>query len=116
MITIEFCNSIRGDAPMYIEDGDPEQRKKFASRLMELLREGQAMFLIQGQETRRIQGYDEASNQWIVFGDAQAFPREAHEPAAQTPQSSGRRGRPRKQDLVPATGTRVTAIGRSAGG
>lgn len=116
MITLEFCNSIRGDAPMYIEDSNPEQRKLFASKLMELLQEGQAIFLIQGEETRRIQGYDDVNNQWIVFADAQARPPEAHEPVMQTPQTSGKRGRPRKQDVVPAGGTRATAIGRSAGG
>lgn len=110
MVTIEFLNSFHGEAPMYIEDGDLESRKKIAPKLMELLKEGQIIFLMQGEDTRRIQGYDEASNQWQVLSDPQPRPKQAHEPG------SRRRGRPPKYDYVPAGGTRVTAIGRSAGG
>lgn len=114
MITIEFLNSVRGDKPMYVEDGEPEQRKKIASRLMELLKEGQAIFLIQGNETRRITGYDETNNQWKVQADPQPRPEQAHEPVAVG--QPRRRGRPPKHQYFPASGTRVTAIGRSAGG
>lgn len=121
MITIEFLNSIRGDAPMYIEDGDSEQRKKIAQKIMELLKEGQAIFLIQGEEVRRIQGYDEASNQWLVFADPKPRPGSTHIPEPQPSavhvlsDAPRRRGRPSLQRLS-ATGTLVTAIGRSAGG
>jgi len=109
-MVIEFLNSVRGDAPMYVEDSDPEQRKKIASKLLELLKEGQAIFLIQGDETRRIQGYDENSNEWLVLSEPHPRPAQAHEPTA-TPRTRGRQVK-----RIPAYGSRVTAIGRSAGG
>lgn len=111
MINIEFLNSVRGDAPMYIEDGEPEERRKLAEKLTDLLKEGQAMFLIQGDQTRRIQGYDEASNQWLVLSSALPRPPQTCPPAVRRG-----RGRPRLYDRVPAAGTRVTAVGRVGGG
>ncbi len=108
MITMEFLNSVRGDKPMYIEDGTPEERKKLAERLAVLLKEGQAIFLIQGNETRRIVGYDADNNQWQVFAEPKPRPAGTYSSS-----SSGRYG---GREYVSARRTRVTAIGRSAGG
>jgi hypothetical protein len=107
MITMEFLNSVRGDKSMYVEDGTPEERKKLAERLAVLLKEGQAIFLIQGNETRRIVGYDAANNQWQVF--AEPLPRPAGTYGSTSDRHNGR-------EYISARGTRVTAIGRSAGG
>ena len=109
MITIEFVNSVRGDAPMYVEDAEPNERKQLAEKLATLLREGQAIFLIQGEDTRRIQGYDDKSNQWLLLSDITPRPKHAHLPATRG------RGRPRL-DRVSAEGSKVTAVGRSRGG
>lgn len=108
MVTMEFLNSVHGDKPMYIEDDTPEERKKIAEKLAVLLKEGQAIFLIQGDETRRITGYNEAANQWEVFAEPYIRPQGAYDPSI----TNGRRGRA----YVPARNTRLTAIGRSAGG
>ncbi len=113
-MVIEFLNSVRGDKPMYLEDGDLDQRKKIGPMMMQLLKEGQAIFLIQEDNTRRITGYDEASNQWQVLSDPQLRPERAREPAnADQPRTRGGR---LTREYVPAYGTRVTAVGRSAGG
>lgn len=113
-MVIEFLNSVHGDKPMYLEDGDLDQRKKIGPMMTQLLKEGQAIFLIQGDDTRRITGYDEATNQWQVLSDPQPRPEQAHEPvSADRPRRYGRRS---TREYVPALGTRVTAVGRSAGG
>ena len=105
---MEFLNSVHGDKPMYIEDDTPEERKKIAEKLAVLLKEGQAIFLIQGDETRRITGYNEAANQWEVFAEPRDRPKATYGPTQRTAR--------RERAYIPANNTRLTAIGRSAGG
>jgi hypothetical protein len=85
---------------MYIEDVNPKERAKLAETIMNLLKEGHALFLIQGEETRRIKGYDQESNEWLVLA-------EPHE------SKIAKRGKAR----IPIDrSSRVTAVAPIAGG
>lgn len=95
-IQLEFLNSVKGDRRIYIEDSSPEGRAQLAESITRLLREGNAVFLIQGKETRLLRGYDPDANEWLVASTPQPRPAQAHVPVG--------------------GGSVVTVVGRRAGG
>ncbi|MBI3956883.1 MAG: hypothetical protein HY340_02735 [Candidatus Kerfeldbacteria bacterium] len=113
MIEFEVLSAIRGHTTMYIEDVDPAKRTELATTVTNLLNEGHVIFLIQGEETRRIQGYDADANEWLVLAtpsERKAETRMQSNPSLTT--SGFGMGRQRRS----ARGTRATAISRTAGG
>lgn len=101
MIELEVLGAIRGHTTIHIEDVEPDKRKELAETVQRLLQEGHAIFLIQGEEVRRVQGYDAQSNDWIVFA---------------TPQERRAQTRTGPTRTYRARGTRATTVPRTAGG
>ena len=114
MIEFEFLNSVHGEARMYIEDGGVDERKKIGAKIDSLLKEGQAIFLIDGNNTRQIRSYDEVTNEWLVVSDSKPNPVPVEVEQPPTPMRRGR-GRP-PLSRVYAGNSRVTALGQIAGG
>ena len=75
-ITLQFLSSIMGHSEMYIKESDPTKRAELAEQVRELIRKGNIIFLIQGEETRRIKDYDAETNEWVVIATAQEVPAE----------------------------------------
>ena len=98
MITLEVLNVGQGDKEMHIEDTTPEERDKLAETVTDLMKKGFALFLIQGQDSRQIKGYDKESHQWLLLSDAKTSPKKAG------------------TQKVSAKGSKAAAVGATAGG
>lgn len=124
-VKIDLLSSFRGDREIYLEDVTPEEREKLGQTVQELLKQGHALFLIQGEESRRIQGYDQKTNEWLVLASPHPRPpRPAGLPeeTETTANHEGllnklikRKGR-KSKDRIPAADTKVTGVAPSAGG
>lgn len=93
MVTIESLNVGFGDKEMHIEDTTPKDRDSLAEEVMGLMKKGFLLFLIQGQESRQIKGYDKDSHQWLLLSDPKTSPKRTS-----------------------AKDSKVTAVGATAGG
>lgn len=111
MIELEILGTIRGHTTIFIEDVEPEKRAELAETVQRLLKEGHVLFLIQGEDSRRIHGYDPENNQWIVQADAQQTPLQVTE-ADGRPTPTVRRRKTR----VSARGSRTMAVAPTRGG
>lgn len=98
MVTIAALNVVKGDKEIYIEDTTPEERDELANTVLDLLKKGFALFLIRGEESHQIKGYDKESHNWIILSDSKTSPKKA------------------KKEKVSAKDTTVTAVGATAGG
>lgn len=97
-VVIEALNVGKGDKEIHVEDTTPEQRDVLADEVMSLMKKGFALFLIQGQESRQIRGYDKETHQWIVLSDPTSAPKKA------------------ATEKVSAKDTKAKAVGQNAGG
>jgi hypothetical protein len=93
MPEIQMLNVAKGHAKIVLKDETPEERKELAKVFNRLLKQGHAVFLERGADTRRIVAYDESRNRWIM------------EPV-----------RGKKSERVPAEGTKPVAVAPVAGG
>lgn len=101
MITFEVLSATRGHTTMYIEEVSPEERGKLAKTVQSLLQEGHTIFLMQGDETYRIQGYNPQTNEWVVHTTP-------HKRKGETRAKTTTRRR--------ASGTKATTVPKTAGG
>ena len=122
MIKLEVFTPVSGDNKIFFEDTKPEERAEFAKTVTELLKQGHAIFLIQGPDNRRITGYDPKTNDWLVQVDLTQPPEDLKTEAVPQgtsveaiPAKRGR-GRQKKTKRVPASGSKATAVGMTAGG
>ena len=118
MIHLEVMRIVEGHSNMYVEDVESEKRAELAATVDILIKKGHFVFLIQGEEARRIQGYDAESNEWIVLATAQLKPNTTPTEEVVVEEGTGkkRRGRKPKTERIPAAGTRATAVAATAGG
>jgi len=98
MVTMEVLNVTRGDKEIHFDDATKAERDKLAEEMLGLQKKGFALFLIQGEESRQIKGYDAEAHQWLLLSEPKTPPKKA--------------GRER----VSAKDTRATAVGAQAGG
>jgi hypothetical protein len=98
MVTMEVLNVRRGDKEIYFEDATKAERDKLAEEMLALQKKGFALFLIQGEESRQIKGYDPETHQWLLLSEPRTPPKKA--------------GRER----VSAKDTKTAAVGAQAGG
>jgi hypothetical protein len=118
-VTVEVLSTFRGHkVEVFVTDPDnAEDRAKLGVKVQEMLKDGMDLFLIDHDRiTRRIKGYDQAVNDWILFSAKVPTPAKPEEgESGET--APKRRGRPRKnEERIPAAGTRVSAVARTAGG
>ena len=68
MIELVVQNVVRGDSPIVVIEENPEDRKKLADTVKDLLRRGHAVFVTQqdGEEVLCVRGYDADKNEWMV--------------------------------------------------
>jgi hypothetical protein len=98
MVTMGVLNVTRGDKELYFEDTTKAERDKLAEEMITLQKKGFALFLIQGEESRQIKGYDAETHQWILLSEPKAPPKKG------------------KRERVSAKDTNATAVGAQAGG
>lgn len=112
MIELEIMSVVSGHSTMHIEDVEPKKRVELAKTVGTLLKGGHIVFLIQGEESRRIKGYDAETNEWILLSTPHKKPKTGTE---QDVPATGkkRRGRPPR---ISAEDTKATAIATTAGG
>ena len=97
-IQIDSLNTIHGDKEMHFVDGTPEERNALATQIVPLMTKGYSLFLISGEESHQITGYDPETNEWMILADT-------------TPASKkGVKAR------VPAAGTKAKAVPAVSGG
>lgn len=70
MVTLEALNVGKGDKEVRFEDVMPEQRDALAEEMLGLMKKGFAIFLVQGEESNQIRGYDKVRHQWTILDDA----------------------------------------------
>ena len=97
-VRIDFLNVSLGDKEVFIQDTTREERGKLYETVSDLMKNGFALFLIQGEESYQIRGYDADSHEWILLSNKKATPKKAG------------------TVKVPAQNTNVTAVGATAGG
>lgn len=110
MIEIEVPSVSHGHNPLYFEDTSPNQRKAFAQKITDLLRQGHAIFLTDGEDSRLVKGYDPDDNEFLLKASKKPIPKEA-----KTLDSSGK-----EVGFLPsrvsASGKKVTAVAPPKGG
>ena len=87
---IDVLNTGYGDFELRFDPDKPEEVEKAKQTITDMLKRGYAIFVRQGEETRRVRKFDMDRNVYII---------------GSTP-----------AEEVPVTKTRATAVGRSAGG
>jgi hypothetical protein len=69
MVEIEVLSTFKGHKTIYIEEGEPEKRAELFDAISKMLEQKYAVFLVlgkNGEDTRRIMGYDPDKNEWIL--------------------------------------------------
>lgn len=69
VIDFEVLSAITGHATITIEEDDPNERKNLAKTVTDLLQKGHTVFLLHGEDTRRIEGYDPDKNEWMLAAE-----------------------------------------------
>jgi hypothetical protein len=87
---IDVLNTGYGDFELSFDPDKPDEVQKAKETITDMLKRGYAIFVRQGDETRRVRKFDADRNVYII---------------GSTP-----------AEEVPAAETRATAVGRSAGG
>lgn len=114
MVSLEILGTVSGHTTMHIEDVEPDKRAELATTVQQLLKQGHAIFLVQGEESRRVVGYDDKGNDWLILAQPHEPPPTATEEADTAESKKRGRGRPRTR--VSAAGTEATAVAPVAGG
>lgn len=93
MITTEVLHCERGDLHAEINDTDPEERKKLAASIVQLLTQGALIVIKDGAgKDVRVIGYNAETNEWVT---------------SEAKKTRGRR---------PAAGSKATVVAPLAGG
>lgn len=122
MIEIEVLNCTQGDNPIYIQDDNPSGRSKVAETIDGLLKQGHAIFLIRGQDSFRIKGYDPESNEWLILSEAKPVPEAVDNATAEPAETpKGKPGRKKGSygnytKRMSAGSSRVTSVAPTSGG
>lgn len=68
---LDVLNTLKGHdkEKISIEDNDPRKRKALAKKIVDLIRDGFAVILADGQ---RVRGYDADANEWLVASSDRA--------------------------------------------
>lgn len=74
-IVLEMLSTIAGHSEIYFNDVSPSERQKLSNQISELLKQGHLVFLMQGDETRKVTGYDSGTNEWIVQATPKDLPK-----------------------------------------
>lgn len=121
---IDILNTGAGHMEVRFTEGDPIELERAGRIISDMLRRGYVLFIEDDDgKLTRVQSFDPKKNVYIIAdgplysGDGGTASGLSQEPTPQPtpPAPAKRRGRPRKTEVPMAT-TRVTAIGRSAGG
>jgi hypothetical protein len=110
-----------GDTKVSFDKEKPEERKRAAQIVTDMLRMGYAILVQVGEKEgkplyMRAESFDPETCEYLIVGLPQA---EATEPETDEETSTAtpkKRGRKAKASRVPADSTRATAVARSAGG
>ncbi len=105
MITMEMMNTQAGDNEFIIEDDNPEMRQEFGQMVDKLIKRGTSVFLKQGDNYRRVAGYNAATNEWL-----------APSPISKTEDKKIKGKLARVVDRIKAAGTHAAAVAPTAGG
>lgn len=124
-IALEILNTGRGHLRLTFDPGEPQEVAKAKHTISLLLRRGFALFIQRGRHTIRVRDFDPEHGSYYV----DAVPDEAQADTAKPDAPRGgictcgkrlhHRGRclgPLKRRKIPAAGTSVVAVGRTAGG
>lgn len=125
MITFRNLSVHEGHGEIYVNDSNGDERRKLAEDVLELVRRGHSVFLMDGNKvTGRIQSYDPDKNEWLLAGSS--IPK--REESVQADLSPTETPNPKRvswwhrfaskksQTRVPAEDTKVVAIPQRAGG
>lgn len=118
---IGILNVGAGDTKISFDKEKPEERKRAAQIVTDMLRMGYAILVQVGEQDgkplyMRAESFDPETCEYLIVGLPQA---EASEPETDEETSTAapkKRGRKPKASRVPAESTRATAVARSAGG
>ena len=67
MVQIEALNVFKGEKKLPVMSVElPEDREKLAEAIKGFLKAGNALFLIQNKEQRRIESYIPKTNEWVL--------------------------------------------------
>ena len=110
MIEVEVPGVSSGHEPLYFEDATPKQREDFGKKIVELLKQGHAIFLVDGDDSRLVKGYDAKDNEFMLQASKKPVPKKA-----KTLDADGKEV-PFEPTRVFASGKKVTAVAPSQGG
>lgn len=118
---IGILNVGAGDTKVSFDKDKPEERKRAAQIVADMLRMGYAILVQVGEKDgkplyMRAESFDPNTCEYLIVGlpETQATePETAEETSTTAPK---KRGRKPKLSRVPAESTRATAVARSAGG
>lgn len=65
-VRMDYLSTLTGDTSITIDDNDPDKRAELAKHVEELIREGYAVFVQDGDSTFKVMGYDAEENAWIL--------------------------------------------------
>ncbi len=64
-IRMDYLSTLTGDTSITIDDNDPDKRAELAKHVVELIKQGYAIFVKDGDSTFKVRGYDAEKNAWI---------------------------------------------------
>lgn len=119
---VSVLNVGHGDTKLTFDPEKPEETKRAAAAVEDMLKRGFAILVEVGEDKdgeplyRRAKAFDPKTNEYIIVG----APEEPASPApkANAPANGRRRKKATKTPTrrVPAVGTKSVAVGRTAGG
>lgn len=114
---LEILSIGKGDIKLSIDNND-EDREKARVLIEEMLRKGYALFVETDDGAVRVTEFNPKRMTYTIMAPALPAPpeRKALPPGEPTPAKATRRQRQRGHREIPVSGSKTTAVGRTAGG
>lgn len=124
---LAILNVAAGDTKLTFDPSKPEERRRAAAVVTDMLKRGFAILVQVGEKDgkplyQRAESFDPETCEYIIVGmpEGDTGSEEAEAEAPQEKAPAARRGRPRKESLprhrIKAESTKAVSVARSAGG